>query len=89
MTNDDLRSELAGLFEAAAEAGRGTIVVRAGDLHRAAGGDPGTNDRMALCCNVMYAEMADGDEVLSAPPGGQGASVAIAYRLPRPGANAD
>ena len=89
MTADDFRTELAGLFEAAANAGRARMVVRAGDLHRGVGGYPGTNHRMPLCCNVMYAEMVDGDEVLSAPPSGQGASVAIAYQLPRPGANAD
>ena len=85
MTADDFRSELADLFEVASKAGRGTIVVRSGDLHRAVGGYPGTNHRMPICCNVMYAEMVEGvDEVLSAPPSGQGASVAIAYLLPRP-----
>ncbi len=88
MTADDFRAELASLFEAAAKAGRGTIVVRSGDLHRAMGGYPGPNHRMPMCCNVMYAEMVEGvDELLSAPPSGQGASVAIKYLLPRPGAN--
>ena len=39
-----------------------------------------------MCCGVMYAEMVEGvDELLSAPPSGQGASVAIEYLLPRPG----
>ena len=69
------------------------MVVRVGDRHRAVDGYPATNHRMPMCCNVMYAEMAEGDDVLSAPASGQGASVAIAYRLPRPGrgsrANAD
>ena len=88
MTADDFRNELAGLFEAASRAGRGTVVVRSGDLHRAVGGYPGNNHRMPMCCRVMYAEMVEGvDEVLSAPPSGQGASVAIEYLLPRPGAN--
>ena len=86
MTADEFRNELAGLFEAAADAGRGTIVVRAGDLHRSVGGYPGTNHRMPMCCNVMYAEMVEGvDDILSAPPSGQGASVVIEYLLPRPG----
>lgn len=91
MTADDFRNELAALFEAASKAGRGTIVVRSGDLHRAVGGYyPDNNHRMPMCCGVMYAEMAEGvDEVLSAPPSGQGASVAIEYLLPRPGANGD
>ena len=88
MTADDFRAELASLFEAAAKAERGTIVVRSGDLHRAMGGYPGPNHRMPMCCNVMYAEMVEGvDELLSAPPSGQGASVVIEYLLPRPGAN--
>ncbi len=85
MTADDFRSELASMFDAAANAGRGTIVVRAGDLHRAVGGYPGSDHRMPMYCNVMYAEMVDGvDEILSAPPKGQGASVVIEYLLPRP-----
>ena len=90
MTADDFRSELAALFKAAANAGRGTITVRAGDLHRAVGGYPGNNHRMPMCCNGMYAEMVEGvDELLSAPPSGRGASVTIEYLLPRPGGNGD
>ena len=65
MTADDFRAELASLFKAAANVGRGTIVVRSGDLHRAVGGYPGTNHRMPMCCGVMYAEMVEGvDELL-------------------------
>ena len=86
MTADDFRNELARLFEAEASAGRGTVVLRAGDLHRAVGGYPGPGHRMPMCCDVMYAEMVEGvDEVLSAPPKGKGASVTIEYLLPRPG----
>ena len=86
MTADDFRSELASMFDAAANAGRRTIVVCAGDLHRAVGGYPGPDRRMPMCCNVMYAEMVEGvDEILSAPPKGLGASVVIEYLLPRPG----
>ena len=70
MTADDFRDELAALFEAASEAGRGAIVVRADDLHRGVGGYPGADHRMPLCCNVMHAEMVVGvDEVLSAREG--------------------
>ena len=85
MTADDFRNELAGLFEGVAKAGRGAMVVRSGDLHRAVGGYPGNSHRMPICCNVMFAEMVD--EVLSAPASGLGASVAIEYRLPRLGRN--
>lgn len=48
MTADDFRGELAALFEAASKAGRGTIMVRSGDLHRTVGGCPGTNHRMPM-----------------------------------------
>ena len=68
-TADDFRTELARVFDAAADVGRGTVVVRSGDLHRLVGGYPGTRHRMPVCCNVMYADMVDGvDEVLAAPP---------------------
>ena len=85
MTADDFRAALAKLFGDAAAAGRARVVVRSGDLHRLVGGYPGPNHRMPVCCNVLYAEMVDGlDEILHAPPKGQGASLAIEYRLPRP-----
>ena len=87
MTADDFRSELAGMFDAGANAGRGTIVVRAGDLHRAVGGYPGSDHRMTMCCNVMYAEMVDGgrrDPVGAAEgPGGVGGD-RIPVAAPRP-----
>lgn len=85
MTADKFRAALAKLFGDAAAAGRARVVVRSGDLHRLVGGYPGPNHRMPVCCNVLYAEMVDGrDEILHAPPKGQGASLAIEYRLPRP-----
>ena len=87
MTADDFRESLAKLFSDAAAVGRGMVVVRSGDLHRIVGGYPGTDHRMPVCCNVMYAEMVGGvDEILDAPPNGQGASLAIEYLLPRPDA---
>ena len=86
MTAVDFRVALAKLFGDATAAGRGTVVVRSGDLHRIVGGYPGPDHRMPVCCNVMYAEMVDGvDEILTAPPKGQGASLAIEFLLPRPG----
>ena len=86
MTADEFRRALAKLFGDAAAAGRGTVVVRSGDLHRIVGGYPGPDHRMPVCCNVMYAEMVDGvDVILTAPPKGQGGSLAIEFLLPRPG----
>lgn len=68
-----LRALLAGMTG-------GTLTVRAGDLHRAVGGYPGRDHRMPVCCAVMRAAMAPGDEVLAAPPSGLGASLTIRYR---------
>lgn len=86
VTADELRGALAKLFGDAVAAGRAAVVVRSGDLHRIVGGYPGSYHRMPVCCNVMYAEMVDGvDEILTAPPKGQGASLTIEFLLPRPG----
>ena len=58
--------------------------MRSGDLHKRVGGYPGSNHRMPVCCEVMYAEMIDGvDEILHAPPKRKGASLEIEYLLPR------
>ena len=85
MTTADFRAALAKLFADAANIGRGTVVVRSGDLHRIVGGYPGPDHRMPVCCNVMYAEMIDGyDEILATPPKRKGASLVIEYMLPRP-----
>ena len=85
MTSDDFRVALARLFGDGAKAGRDTIVVRAGDLHRIVGGYPGPDHRMPVCCDVMYAEMLDeADAILAAPTKGKGASLVIEYLLPRP-----
>ena len=85
MTSDDFRAALTRLFGDGAKAGRDTIVVRAGDLHRIVGGYPGPDHRMPVCCNVMYAEMLDdADSILAAPRKGKGASLVIEYMLPRP-----
>ena len=59
------------------------VDINSGQLHRKVGGYPGNNHRMPVCCEVMYAEMKDGDEVLDAPPKGKGASLTIRYQLPR------
>jgi hypothetical protein len=38
---------------------------------------------MPVCCAVMHAARRPGDEILSSPPSGRGASLLIRYRLPR------
>jgi len=59
------------------------VVVNAGDLHRRAGGYPGANHRMPVCCEVMRRLMESGDEIRQEPPRGNGATLTILYRLPR------
>lgn len=79
----DFERALADLFDAETRLGRDHVVVRSGDFHRQVGGYPRPDHAMPTCCNVMYAAMAKGDEVLRAPPKGLGANLYIRYRLPR------
>jgi 5-methylcytosine-specific restriction protein A len=59
------------------------ITIKSGDLHRRVGGYPSHNHRMPVCCHVMRANMRSGDQILAAPPKGDGATLVIRYRLPR------
>ncbi len=84
-TMNDFQSELADILSRALEDGKDSIDVNSGELHRSLGGYPGTNHRMPVCCDAMYREMRVGDQVLSAPAKGKGASLTIQYLLPRSG----
>ncbi|PKL62234.1 MAG: hypothetical protein CVV31_07175 [Methanomicrobiales archaeon HGW-Methanomicrobiales-2] len=88
LTANNFRQELADLFSNAQGAGRTSIEVNSGELHRSLGGYPGPNHRMPVCCDVMYQEMRDGDRILNAPEKGKGASLTIRYKLPRTGGDA-
>jgi 5-methylcytosine-specific restriction protein A len=65
----------------ARKAGRASVRINAGALHRIVGGYPGPNHRMPLCCHVMRAQMRTGDRIISHPPKGNGASLTIEYRV--------
>lgn len=84
-TTEDFRRALEEEFRQAASLGRTFVEVSAGSLHRKVGHYPGRNHRMPAACDVMYGEVRDGDEILSRPPKGKGATLAIRYRLPRRG----
>jgi len=88
LTANNFRQELTGLFSRAQDAGRTSIDVNSGELHRSLGGYPGPRHRMPVCCDVMYQEMRDGDRILNAPEKGKGASLTIRYKLPRTGRGA-
>ena len=82
---EDFRAALRARLHRATEAGQMSPEVRSGDLHREVGGYPGPDHRMPVCRRVMRGEMTKADELVTAPPKGNGASVVIRYRLPRTG----
>jgi 5-methylcytosine-specific restriction protein A len=63
--------------------------VTAGDLHRSVGGYPGQHHRMPVCCRAMRSALTQEDTILAQPPKGDGATLAISYRIPRPGGSPD
>jgi 5-methylcytosine-specific restriction protein A len=79
----DFRDELHDQLGRAAKRGVKFVEINSGELHRNVGGYPGAGHRMPVCCEVMYAEQRTGDEVVSRPPKGKGASLTIRYQLPR------
>jgi hypothetical protein len=82
-TAEDFKKEIRQLLFEAQGASRSYVDVNSGELHRKVGGYPGRNHRMRDCCSVMRQFMKPGDEVLSEPPSGQGASLTIRYYLSR------
>jgi 5-methylcytosine-specific restriction protein A len=79
----DFRTKLKVQIDHAAKQGRAHIDINAGELHRDVGGYPGPENRMPMCCDAMYREKRAGDEIISQPPKGKGASLTIRYKLPR------
>jgi hypothetical protein len=79
LTVPDVERELRRQLAHAQQSGLGLVDIRAGELHRDVKGE----DRMPLVCHVMRTLMVS-PEVLSGPPSGQGASLVVRYRLPRP-----
>lgn len=58
-----------------------SLIVNAGELHRAVGGYPGPGNRMPICCRVMRKHMRAGDKIVTAPPRGDGASLTVCYEI--------
>ena len=79
----DFQTELERTFAQAREEGQDHVDIVSRELHRRVRGYPGRDHRMPVCCQVMMANVAPGDRVLRRPPSGQGASLAIRYRIPR------
>lgn len=77
------QAELDHIFRTAQQQGLSEIKVKSGELHRQVGGYPSNNHRMPVCCQVMRENMRPGDQILAAPPKGDGATLVIRYKLPR------
>lgn len=58
------------------------IDIQSGEFHRQVGVYPNKGHSMPTCCSVMRQAMREGDEILSEPPKGKGATLRIRYRLP-------
>lgn len=82
-TSEQFRVALAARLTRAADGGSHWLDVVAADLHREVGAYPGKGHRMPACCAAMHALRRAGDEVLEAPPSGQGSRLTIRYKLPR------
>jgi hypothetical protein len=83
MNTEEFKRVLGKRLDEGARAGRPSVELTSGDLHREVGGYPGTGHRMPLLCNVMRASMKAGDVIVAQPPKGTGATLTIRYRLPR------
>ena len=82
-TQRPFEEALAERLRIAQEAGLKYLDVSAKDLHRQVGGYPGPDHRMPVCCSVMERQKRLGDQTVSAPPSGKGATLTIRYKLPR------
>ena len=84
-TKVDFLSELRSQLKRAQDRGARYVTINAGELHRRVGGYPSRtgSHRMPLCCDAMYSERRNGDEIIFAPQKGKGASLTIRYSLPR------
>lgn len=82
-TKAEFTSELRARLKRAGERGAEFIDINSGDLHRSLGGYPAANHQMPSCCDAMHKQHRAGDEVLTSPPSGHGASLTIRYKLPR------
>jgi hypothetical protein len=85
-TAEEFRDALFETMADALRAGHEYLEIDAGELHRRLGGYPGPDDRIPNYCHVMKAQVSTewGDVILHDPPSGQGASLRIRYRVPRP-----
>lgn len=80
-TMDDFREELEAQIARAAKQARPHVEINAGELHRIVCPD---ENRHPMACAAMRQLQRAGDEVIHAPPAGDGPAFTICYVLPRP-----
>ena len=83
LTKQMFEMELRRQLRYAQSLGKSFVDLNSGELHRDAGGYPGTDHRMPVCCSAMTDEMNTHDQILEQPPKGRGTSLTIRYTLPR------
>lgn len=82
-TKEDFHKKLEEILSFAEKNKLSSFTLLSGSLHRLVGGYPGPDHRMPVCCRVMREVMQAGDEILSEPPSGQGATLKIRYKITR------
>ena len=82
-TTQDFAGEIQRILAQEEAAGKTDVTLKSGDIHRRVGVYPASNHRMPCCCDAMKKQMSAGDEIVSEPPSGKGASLTVLYRLPR------
>lgn len=79
VTSADFIHELYRRFDDGADEGTDAVTVTAGELHKCLH----AANRLSLASNALYDVQNLGDEIVTIPSGGVGASLAICYILPR------
>ncbi|WP_313669265.1 helix-turn-helix transcriptional regulator [Sandarakinorhabdus sp.] len=80
MDKQTFKNEIELQLDHARQTGKTSLLISAGEIHRAVGGYPGSGHRMPICCAALR-ELADelNADLVSSPPKGNGAS--LAYRF--------
>jgi hypothetical protein len=76
----DFRKQLLAQISRAAKQRRPHVEINAGELHRIVSRD---ENRHAMACRAMRELQLPPDEIIHAPPSGDGASFTVRFKLPR------
>ena len=80
-TTADFERALRSLLDSARAAGRETVNIRAGDLHKQVCAELGGGNAMPSCCGAMRKLKRDDDFVIKSPPKGNGSNFEVRYHL--------